>query len=149
MSHERQSGDETMREHRTVRQLAGTVEAMVAEADPEGRWLDGLCPRLEALREQLTGHFGRESKSYLFEELPAVYPRHRRQIERLEAEHAEILRRLNAAIEQAGAADEPDAASTERLRSKVLALMTTLRRHEAEEDEILVSAYWDDHGGGD
>ena len=40
-------------------------------------------------------------------------------------------------------------AESRELRERVRVLIATLRRHEAQENEILWRAYWDDAGGGD
>lgn len=138
-------GEETLRDHRSIRQLVGAVHTLLSGEETAAGWRDALHDRLETLKAELREHFGRETKGYLFERIPAIYPTQARRIERLAEEHSEILRRLEEGVRDI----EKGLGSDDRIRAKMLALMTTIRRHEAEEDEILVSAYWDDFEEGD
>jgi hypothetical protein len=100
-----------------------------------------IASRLEALEHQLAAHFDAEERSGLFGPFLEAFPRFSRPLERLRREHPAILAQTRA-LREACARGE-DAAR------RVRALVASIRRHEAEETEILHRAYCEDIGPHD
>jgi hypothetical protein len=142
--------DETRAQHRECMQAVAAVEACLDRPpDRDGRWVAALRGALAPLREALASHFEDEQKEYLYRELPVAFPRFAQALDRLSAEHAAILSALDDAIR--GAEEVPGARLHEcrELNARVQLLVATIRRHEAEENEIIFSAYWEEVGQGD
>lgn len=136
-------------EHQQCMRLAGEVEALLRASGKDG-WATSLHERLGILSEALAKHFDGEERGYLFVGLPEAYPRFGHRLDRLRAEHAPMLQTLDDVRREARKlADGEESMDARKLRRRVLAVISMLRRHEAEENEILYCAHWDDLGEGD
>ncbi|MCK6544529.1 hemerythrin domain-containing protein [Myxococcota bacterium] len=94
-------------------------------------WLTSVIPRLEA-------HAGHEERSGLYVDIPRLHPVFAPTIVRLRAEHrviSEGFRELLAHVHE-----EP----LQGLLTRLAALIRIVRRHEADEDDILLEAYFAD-----
>lgn len=141
--------DAILDEHHQCMKLASQVELLL-RADHEGDWAQVLHERIGILREALAKHFHGEETGYLFVGLPEAYPRFGNRLDRLKAEHVPMLESLDEVREQAAALGSGGGnMDAKTLRKRVLAVISMLRRHEAEENEILYCAHWDDLGEGD
>ena len=118
-------------EHARIRSILHRLEA-----DDASYRLPEL---IRELVELLTAHFAREESTTLVADRPDRFARFARALERLTADHEEILSGLRALLEH-----PPASPSDEALRR----VLTKLARHEAAETEILQRAYSDDLGGG-
>jgi len=137
--------------HRGVMQgVVGLEEVLSRPVVPAMEWLDALGGRLETLTDLLSTHFRDERQGRLFGELPERFPQHAARLKELAIEHDDILRRV-AALQEAtgryGATSEIYQLRELNARGQLLA--ATIRRHEAEENEIILRAYWDEVGAGD
>ncbi len=137
--------------HRDCMRIVHEVEhCLDRQPDRGGRWLGELTDKLELLVATLEAHFGTEEQEYLYREVPVAFPQYADRLEKLRAEHDTILETAGSAIAAAG-----DLGSNEEihrlreLNARVQLLVATIRRHEAEENEILLGAYWHDTGAGD
>ena len=135
-------------EHHQCMKLASQVESLL-RADHDGAWAESLHERLGILREALAKHFHGEETGYLFVGLPEAYPRFGNRLDRLKAEHGPMLEALDEVRGQAATLGGGGNTDAKALRRRVLAVLSMLRRHEAEENEILYCAHWDDLGEGD
>ncbi len=94
---------------------------------------------IRELVDLLTAHFAREESVSLVADHPGRFARFAKALERLSADHEEILNGLQTLLEH-----PPASPSDEALRR----VLNKLERHEAAETEILQRAYADDLGGG-
>jgi hypothetical protein len=124
-------------EHRNLNAL---LAELVVELDP--RHVESLLGRLHAL---LVGHFATEEAPEGLHEIVREHAPHRlAHVQLLFVEHREMLRRVALLHDEAAALV---AGPLERLREQVEALATSLRAHEAVEDEIFAEAFYTDIGG--
>jgi hypothetical protein len=129
--------------HRLLEVLAALERLGLTPRESED-WRESIADRLDELGTRLGEHFREEEESGLFTSFPERYPRFALRLERLRNEHGEVLSQLHA-IEVACDEEIPTAA----LAARVLALVSTLRRHEAEETEVVHRAACEDIGSVD
>ena len=145
------SFDENLDEHRHCMQIVSDVESCLDRPpDREGAWIGCLLEKLPVLTDTLRDHFKGEMKGDLYRELPKRFPRFADRLKRLAAEHGEILQMARAAHESGKALQ--GASEIHELRqfnARVQLLIASIRRHEAEENEIMMRAYWNELGEGD
>lgn len=122
-------------EHRRLNDLLTQVGAAwpQGEGDPESNL--GSC--LSHLRGQLATHFAEEEDGGCLEEVACRRPSLGREVRRCEGEHAELLDDLDRLITQL--AKEPS--GPQRLRTAFDDFRSKLRRHEAEENRLLETAF--------
>jgi len=137
-------------EHRECMQIVGAVEACLDERpDREGRWMGKLMPRLENLSAMLRAHFCGEEQTSLYREVPVKSPQYAETLNRLLAEHEQILERIDALLHKAGDIDHTRIHEQREFNAGVQLLVASIRRHEAEENEVVLGAYWQETGAGD
>jgi hypothetical protein len=147
---DRAAVDAALDEHRECMQVVAQVEACLDEhPDREGRWLGRLLPRLETLTDTLRNHFREEEQAALYREVPVKFPRFADRLERLASEHREILERADELIRKAGRLDTTVIHQQREFNAGVQLLVASIRRHEAEENEVVLSAHWQEFGEGD
>jgi len=147
---ERAALDATLDDHRQCMQVVADVEACLEEhPDREGQWIGRLLPRLEALHGTLRAHFREEEQAALYREVPERFPRFAERLERLAGEHADILERADALVRRAGSLDSSRIHELREFNAGVQLLIAGIRRHEAEENEVVLSAHWQEFGEGD
>jgi len=147
----RSSLQDTLDEHHTCMRMVAEVESILdRKPDREGRWIKALQDKLPVLGETLQAHFEAEEAATLYCEVPIRKPRLAPRIEKLAAEHGEMLRSVQRVIKRARALDEPaEVYQMREINALVQLLIATIRRHEAEENEIIMGAYWDELGAAD
>ncbi len=136
-------------EHRRITNVLQRIEQWVVEPKTGAGWSGELGGMLEELQGLLKEHFGGEAEAKLFEQTIASAPHLTTQLTKLAKEHSQILQAFRAALEQAQKLDSGDQEQVRGLQRKVQLALATLRRHESEENEIIMRAYWEDMGGGD
>jgi hypothetical protein len=142
--------DETLREHRGCMQAVAAVEECLDRApDREGHWLGALLSVLPNLADTLEAHFSAEKDTSLYTELPVKCPEFAVKLNGLLAEHDRILDSARSLIGEAGALREPRIYELRELNARAQVLLATIRRHEAEENEIIMRAHWEESGCGD
>jgi len=120
-------------EHRRLRELLAQVEDAFERPSPcAGIGPDVVAARLDALRGPLRAHFEEEERGHLFEEIEERSPEQAPLCARLRAEHASILRRLDAL----GTAT-PEGRRGPAWGRDVRALLADLAGHEESETELL------------
>ncbi len=142
----------TLEEHRRlfgfVAELERHVEREARGADARS-WAAELSSYLSELHGSLSTHFAFEESSQFWDELALLFPYAARRISRLVSEHDQLLSTLSSLVllaREAGARAESGLAP---LKGRVQEFVKQLRRHEAEEDELIQSLYSDDLGIGD
>jgi hypothetical protein len=124
-------------EHRSLDAL---LAELVAERDAEH--LEVLLEQLHAL---LVRHFATEEAPDGLHEIVGRHAPHRLpSVQQLFVEHREMLRRVDRLRDEASALV---AGPLQRLREQVEGVATSLRAHEAVEDEIFAEAFYTDLGG--
>ena len=149
----RQVVDQTIGAHRECMRVVSSLEACLNQSqEDQGSWLGGLCEKLPLLGSTLRAHFQHEQEGYLYRELPLDFPHFAARLERLESEHRRILEAVQDATERSSELNQAETCETHEVRQlhdRVQLLVANIRRHEAEENEILLSAHWRDIGAVD
>lgn len=142
--------DATLDEHRGLMETVSAVEGCLdSPPDREGKWRSALVSELARLTDALRCHFGTESQGALYQEIPERFPRFAQRLRDLEAEHASILADAESVLKLGREETGDRIYEQRRLNARAQLLVATLRRHEAEENEIILSAHWDEVGAGD
>ena len=140
--------DAILDEHRDCMRVVSEVEACLDESpDRDGRWIGRLLPRLEVLSDRLRSHFQEEEQAALYREVPERFPRFADRLRRLAVEHTEIVGRATDLVRQAKALDQSRIHQLREFNAGVQMLVASIRRHEAEENEIVLGAHWREFGG--
>ena len=140
----------TLDEHRDLVQIVAEVESCLDRPpDREGHWIDGLVETLPTLVDTLRCHFSAEQQGALYCEVPVRFPRFADRLEKLAGEHEEILKAADDVIARSKTVGRAHIYEQRELNARVQLLISTIRRHEAEETEIILSAHWDEMGTGD
>lgn len=130
-----------MDEHRGCLALLKRVETCV-HGGPEPIDGDQLRELLQKLDKTLRKHFKGEEEGF-FAQLPVEQPWLAESFATLEKEHETILSSLDALIETAGKPlDGADGSALSALKIQAQRLILTLRRHEAQENELVMDAHW-------
>lgn len=137
-------------EHRECMQVVAELEdCLDRHPDREGKWVRGLLGVLPRLESALLEHFEHEQGGALFRKVPLTHPQYAQRLARLEREHDAIVERIRDVGEKARAADGDKLYELRELNAQAQMLVATIRRHEAEETEILIGAHWEEIGAGD
>lgn len=145
------TADRIAEEHHRIFKAVGELEGFLgagAVMSPDN-WVSTITRRLGELGEGLAPHFRFERESALQSEVPDRVPHLAAKLERLMAEHQTFLTELGAIIAAGRSALDPDDALVRQLSARTGALLSNLRRHESEENDILAAAFQDDLGVGD
>lgn len=144
---------EVQRRRADLRVAMGELERALASASRAGSpesgttsWADRLHATLRALYEEFLRHVDiTEGPEGLYAELAHYSPRLAHNVDRLAAEHAEIVRRLEELLAWTDANDvRPDAAQVRRGGNELLVLMM---RHRQRGADLIFEAYELDIGG--
>jgi iron-sulfur cluster repair protein YtfE (RIC family) len=147
---DRSSLEETLEQHHTcMSRVAELEEILDRHPDEEGRWIGRIRQELPLLRDTLSHHFKEEQEAALYRELPVRYPRFAERIEKLASEHDGILEAIDKVTAAAQGLQRPELHDLRELNARIQLLVATIRRHEAEENELIMSAHWDEVGTGD
>jgi len=124
-------------EHRRLGELLRALERTTDLAQ--------LAPRLAELRALLVAHFASEEGPQGMHDIVAEGAAHRLpNVQHLFDEHRAILERVDRLSSEAGACFE---GPVRRVLAGVADLAGTLRRHEADEEELFSEAFYSDLGG--
>lgn len=142
--------ERAIEEHKECTRRLVELESCLAErAGTEVRSLAELRRCLGAVSETFRAHFASEQGGPLFREFPVAFPQFSFRLEKLATEHRTLLAEAAELEARVAQLREAHAREMRAIESRARLLAARLRRHEAEEDEILLSAYWDDTGLGD
>lgn len=140
--------DEVVREHGECMKVVSDVEACL-DRPPDGEGLAVLRDELRRLVGVLQAHFSAEEAGALYRDVPVQFPRFSSRIDRLREEHGRILGAAEDVARRADRMHRPEVYELRELNARAQLLVATIRRHEAEENEIIVCAHVDDVGVGD
>lgn len=145
------SGDQrglVLDEHRELVRHVSELDDLAAAA-AGADWGVELGRKAAAVTEHLKHHFSGDAEGTFFADVAKRAPHLIGKLTGLTAEHAQILKEFREVAEQATALDGNDMAAASRLATRTRRVVATLRRHEAEENELIFNAFWDDLGVGD
>jgi hypothetical protein len=132
-------------EHRALQALlAHVADAFATPAPRAACGPDVVAARLDALRGPLGAHFEEEERARLFDEIEALSPEQAPTCERLRAEHAGLIRRLDSLREAS-----PVARRQPGWAREVRALLDDVARHETRETDLLSRALDGSTAAGD
>jgi len=134
--------DSVLEQHKQLRVLLDEIAATLAgtPAGAEGpAWLARLAAGLGDLRPQLQAHFDHEEAQGLFEEIEGSLPEAAEDCTRLRGEHQSLVAEVGEIQRQVGAGGGAEDGA-QALTRRVHALLETLARHEALEDDLLFRA---------
>ena len=132
-------------EHRALRGLADRLEGTLVEIAGTGRRCGvDVGALLEEFCHRLFVHFDVEERSGLIEEAARNEPRLGRRFAGLRGEHDELRRRALALVGELGAEDPFDWTA---FHLRFVELRSLLDAHEQAENDLVHSAYLEDHGG--
>jgi hypothetical protein len=120
-----------------------TLDRQVAAASPKDSAI--VAELLNHMRCALRDHFHREEHDGPFAALLIEQPRFEHAVHRLTTEHRELEDSLEALIDMATTL----AALDDGFKKKVESWIHRVRRHEMDEDDILLEAYGSDLGEAD
>jgi Hemerythrin HHE cation binding domain len=126
-------------QHRELREMLGAIEGTDE--------LTRLLPLLEQLRDELREHFSDEEREDggLADAVGSSAPRHLRRLGALLSEHRRLLETIDELIVRGRTLVDGPVRDLER---DARALSRELKRHEAQETELLTDAVYADIGGG-
>jgi len=132
--------DEILREHEVVREIIRQLELLVEEGgfvEQEPEWSRRLSNELAAFRRHLQRHFALEEEGGFMLDVVTLMPHASEQVEKLRQEHDEILRAVDELIRDAGLLVSGSSLMAMEFRDRVLQVLSTIRRHETEENELI------------
>jgi hypothetical protein len=141
------SRHDVLEEHRRLVGRIQELESWLERTDRSPAWAAKLSSMLLEVAERLREHFGGEAESSVFVALSEEHPRFSTKITQLIGEHPRILRLFGAAADRAASLVAGSTPEYDALSAQARAAVAMLRRHEAEENEMIMNAYWDDLGG--
>jgi hemerythrin-like domain-containing protein len=141
---------DVLSEHQQIRRLVDGIERSLEQRETDnGTWQETAAPLVEELSRGLVSHFAGEELE-LFLDVKERLPRHIPTVETLTEQHQQLgqafekLRELFAARATRGESGEE-----ERLVSYLRDVLSRLRTHEEQENELMLLAYWQDLGETD
>lgn len=141
--------DVLLEEHRLLtRHVAELDELAALAAGRNADWGAELGRRAADVHERLKAHFGGDAEGTFFSEVAQQAPHLLGKLTALTAEHAEILKEFRAIAESASQIGGDDGEAT-RVATRARRVVAVLRRHEAEENELIFKTFWDDIGTKD
>lgn len=139
-----------LEEHRTLTARVSELDDRVAQGAVRGpSWASDLQKLTLEVLEHLKGHFSGDAEGNLFAEISMSCPHLSGRLATLASEHSKILESFRQVAERAGSYRAGDSEAELRLCLQAQAAVATLRRHEAEENEIIMRAFWEDLGAPD
>ncbi|MGE0453988.1 MAG: hemerythrin domain-containing protein [Vicinamibacteria bacterium] len=130
---------EVVEQHARLRETLQALEATLRRPPASLRDLDAvrrLAQSLERLCTLLREHFGYEERSGLFEQMLSARPETAHAVARLRGEHARLSRRAENLCE--GGERALELGYGEALFIEIGSLLDAIRRHESEEEALLV-----------
>lgn len=114
-----------------------------------GEWKLERLWQLRDFLNQLQKHFDLEETGGFNEKMARTAPHLCARIEHLEEDHLKITSDLNHIIDVMKGIYASDSPKLQRVRSRVLDLVTFIREHEAAETDVIQEAFYQEIGMGD
>lgn len=136
-------------DHQRLRMQESALEAELSKDVQASTFDDWRLRFLKQLREfqyRLLRHFDLEEDGGFMADLVAHVPRMSDKIDALEAEHVELLARLESIIADVKRVDNLSQWENVALKARIISLLRALRQHEATECALIQEAYYQDIG---
>jgi len=140
-------------EHRELRRRIArlqeqldALEAAGNEAESIRHRASGVAVDLVRLHEELVVHFAEEETSGFFDELLIGFPEHGRELEKLRAQHAELLSEARRVVTDSQELAEGGVGSADDLLRRARDLLDGLLHHEQAETGLMQRVYTEDLG---
>jgi hypothetical protein len=132
-------------EHEEVEYHLGVLELLIVSstAVETKTWTDRLCAWFRVAGPRIERHLRREESSELYTSFVDQFPRFGLRMKELLAEHGVIAENIRTARNLM--TEGPTLDLIARLRE----VISSIKRHERAENEIVERAYWEDLGGVD
>jgi hypothetical protein len=122
-------------EHRRLDDLLQKVRDSIVATGETGRLpMADVVPMLRSVREELERHFAEEEEGGCLDEAVSRLPKLAAEANRIETEHPDLLRQLDALIKTAS---DRETHAPDALEEPFRKLHQQLRRHEAAENKLL------------
>lgn len=142
--------DEALDDHRRCMQAVLELERCLdRQPDRGGKWLDEVRGCLPRLASTLREHFTDEEAGPLFSRVPVRHPRLAPRLKSLRDEHERMGEACDRVLARLDDLRDPEVYQLREFNAQLQLLVATIRRHEAEENEILLEAMCDEVGVGD
>lgn len=142
--------DELLEEHKEAKRLLTALEERLeVPTGQHGAWAAGVAGAIVPLLENLRVHFTNEEQGCLHTEVPVMAPHLAARCTELLKEHAVIVQGFERSLERLGLLSEEHIGDPQAVAARIRMVVATLRRHEAEENELIMSAFWEDLGSKD
>lgn len=144
--------EQILREHEEVKRLMGELEQVLEEetrAEIKLPWIIRFHDKLTAFRDHLKQHFVLEEEGGLMSDIISIIPQAAAQAERLCQDHVTIMSNLDELIKRAEFLSCEASKAFAEFQSRVTRALSAIRNHEAEENELVMSAYCNDVSAAD
>lgn len=111
-----------------------------------GEWRLEFMWRLRDFRVHLLKHFDLEEEGGFMAEILSEAPEAMGQVEKLETEHQEIITTLDGILADMKKLERNDEEKLEKIRTRVLELVSTVHAHEAAENELILTMSYQEYG---
>jgi hypothetical protein len=142
-------------EHRHLREVIAELKSFLEAPRPEigvkgaHTWSSELSQRLVKLHDELFRHFRFEENSGMVEDLSIAHPRFADRIDKVVAEHPQMLKAVRAIMTDALCYSEGECPEDPELRRRILAVLEQLHEHERQETDLIQRAEYRDTGAAD
>lgn len=137
------------KEHECIKRDMGDIkDAVMKEVTDQdfSNWRLEFIWRLRDFRTHLLKHFDLEEEGGFMNEILSEAPQAMTQVKKLEAEHEQILARLDGILADLKALEVRDVSKLEDIRNRVIQLISTIRGHEEAENNLIQTVYYQEYG---
>ena len=141
---ERAGTDELIREHEVVKAVIRQLEMLVEESgfvQQEPEWDRRLYDELLSFRRHLQRHFYLEEEDGFMVDVVALMPQASDQVEELCRQHSEILSTVDELIRKCLHLASGTSIQLTEFRNRVLQVLSSLRDHETEENQLVQQVF--------
>lgn len=130
------------------RDMKDISDDLAQEVASEGfaAWRLEFLWRLRDFKNHLLRHFDLEEEGGFMSEILGEKPEARGEVQKLEAEHEQILSTLDAVVTDLKALEKFDSSELHTIRKRVRSLLSTIRAHEAAESALIQKVYYQEYG---
>jgi len=140
---------DVLSEHQIIRRQVDALQLGLEKRADGGRaWLDEVAPIVSDLTKGLLSHFKGE-ETIFFIDVKTRLPRHLATVERLIEQHRGLARDFETVASEVVGLDPSKSDAVEQFAALLTKALKQLRVHEEQENELMLSAYWQDLGESD
>jgi hemerythrin-like domain-containing protein len=137
--------EEILQEHEVVREIVRRLELALEEGEfvgAEPDWGRRLYYELLAFHRHLLRHFELEETGGFMQEVVTLRPQAAEQVERLRQEHDQILKAVDELISNSDLLASGVSTSLMEFHGRFSQLLSLIKRHEAEENELIQRVFY-------